>query len=96
MINRKWTALRTRTGNQQQFHGPDLFGNGKSYGRYLYSVRHVYGEALKIWSRETVVDDDHTLVCVWQFLASQQEQYTTFGVLRFEPGENVLAATYVE
>ena len=47
-------------------------------------------------SRETVVDDDHTLVCVWQFLESQKEKYTTFGILRFEPGENVLAATYVE
>ena len=32
----------------------------------------------------------------WQFLKSGKEQYTTFGVLRFEPGENVLAAKYVD
>ena len=96
VINRKWTSMRTRNGGSHQFHGPDMFGNGKSYGRYLYSIRHVYGEALKLWSRETVVDDDYTMVCAWQFLESQKEQYTTFGVLRFEPGENVLAASYVD
>ena len=96
VINEKWTALRTRTGNHMQYHGPDLFGNGISYGRYLYSVRHVFGEAFKMWSRETVVDDDHTLFCAWQFLQSHKEKYMTFGVLRFEAGENVLAATYVE
>jgi hypothetical protein len=96
VINHKWTAMRTRTGNSHQFHGPDLFGNGKSYGRYLYSIRHVYGEAYKMWSREAVVDEDHSMVCCWQFLKSQKELYTTFGVLRFEPGENVLAASYVE
>jgi hypothetical protein len=96
VINREWTALRTRNGNSHQFHGPDLFGNGKSYGRYLYSVRHVFGEAFKLWSRETVVDEDYTMVCAWQFLESQKEKYTTFGVLRFEPGENVLAAHYID
>ena len=96
VINRKWTATRTRNGGSHQFHGPDMYGNGKSYGRYLYSIRHVFGEAFKLWSRETVLDDDYTMVCAWQFLASQKEQYTTFGVLRFEPGENVLAASYVE
>ena len=96
VINRTGTALRTRNGNSHQFHGPDLFGNGKSYGRYLYSVRHVFGEAFKLWSRETVVDEDYTMVCAWQFLESQKEKYTTFGVLRFEPGENVLAAHYID
>ena len=96
VINRKWTAMRTRTGGSHQYHGPDMFGNGKSYGRYLYSMRHSYGEPFKLWSRETVVDEDHTMVCAWQFIKSQKELYTTFGVLRFEPGENVLAATYVD
>ncbi len=96
VVNARWTALRTRNGGSHQFHGPDLHGNGKSYGRYLYSIRHVFGQAYKIWSRETVVDQDYTMVCVWQFLKSQKEQYTSFGVLRFEPGENVLAANYID
>ena len=77
MISARWTALRTRNGGSQQFHGPDLHGNGKSYGRYLYAIRHVFGQAFKMWSRETVVDEDYTMVCVWQFLKSQKEQYTT-------------------
>ena len=96
VINCKWRTLRTRNGNSHQYHGPDLYGNGMSYGRYLYSVRHVYGEALKLWSRETAVDENHSMACVWQFLQSQKEKYMTFGVLRFEPGENLLAATYVD
>ncbi|TXS96414.1 hypothetical protein FV139_02685 [Parahaliea maris] len=96
VINRKWTALRNRTGGNHQFHGPDLHGNGKSYGRYLYSVRHVLGEACRLWSRETVVDEDYTMVCAWQFIESQQAKYMTFGVLRWEPGENVLAAHYID
>ncbi|MBP6682608.1 MAG: hypothetical protein KA159_04790 [Halioglobus sp.] len=96
VINARWTALRTRNGGSHQFHGPDLHGNGKSYGRYLYAIRHVFGQAYKIWSRETVVDENFTMVCVWQFISSLKEQYTSFGVLRFEPGENVLAAKYID
>ena len=96
VINREWTALRTRTGNSHQYHGPDMFGNGMSYGRYLYSTRHVYGEAFKLWSREVVIDEDHTMVCAWQFIESQKEKYMTFGTLEWEPGENVLAANYID
>lgn len=96
VINRKWTSMRTRTGNSHQFHGPDMFGNGKSYGRYLYSTRHVFGEAIKLWSRETMVDDDYTMVCAWRFLESQKEKYTTFGVLRWEEGDAVIGAVYVD
>lgn len=96
VINRTWTATRTRNANHQQFHGPDLFGNGMAYGRYLYATRHVYGEAFKLWSREVVVDDDFTTVCSWQFLQSQKEKYTTFGVLHWEQGKNLLKASYVE
>ena len=96
VINRKWTAMRTRTANHHQFHGPDLFGNGISYGRYLYGIRHVYGEAFKLWSREAVIDDSFTLVCTWQFWQSQKEKYTTCGVLRWEQGDMVLDAQYVQ
>ncbi|WGL16820.1 hypothetical protein PVT68_00630 [Microbulbifer bruguierae] len=96
VVNARWTAMRTRNGNHHQYHGPDMFGNGMSYGRYLYSVRHVFGQAYKLWSRETQVDEDYTLVCAWQFMQSQKEQYTTFGVLRWEEGDLVLGAQYVE
>ena len=96
VINRKWTTVRTRNGNHHQYHGPDMFGNGISYGRYLYSIRHVYGEAFKLWSRETQVDDNFTYVCAWQFMQSQKEKYTTFGVLRWEQGDLVLGANYID
>lgn len=95
VINRKWTALRTRNGNHHQFHGPDLFGNGCSYGRYLYSVRHVYGEAFKFWGREVQIDQD-TQVCTWQFFQSQKEKYTSFGTLHWQTDELVLGAQYVD
>jgi len=95
VINRKWTSMRVRTGNHHQFHGPDMYGNGISYGRYLYSTRHVFGEAFKLWSRETMVDDNYTMVCAWRFLESQKEKYTTFGVLKWEEGAEVLGAQYV-
>ena len=95
VINKKWSYLRTRTGNHQQFHGPDIFGNGISYGRYLYSIRHIYGHAHKMWSRETVIDDDYTTVAVWQFMESQKEKYMTFGVLKWEEGEMLLDAQYI-
>lgn len=96
VINREWTAMRTRNGNHHQFHGPHMYGNGMSYGRYLYSIRHVYGEAFKLWSRETQVDDNHTYVCAWQFQESQKEKYMTFGVLRWEQGDLVLGANYID
>lgn len=95
VINRSWTSMRTRNGNSHQYHGPDLFGNGLSYGRYLYSTRHVYGEAFKLWSREAQIDDE-TYVCTWRFLSSQKEQYTTFGALKWNQEELVLGANYVD
>ena len=96
VINRKWTAMRTRTNNSHQFHGPDMFGNGFSYGRYLYSTRHSYAESFKLWSREAVVDSNYTQVCTWQFLESQKEKYMTHGTLTWEEGDEVLGAQYVE
>lgn len=95
-LNHQWSALRTRNGNSHQYHGPDLYGNGRSYGRYLYSVRHVYGEPYRLWSREVVIDEQYTLVCVWQFLNSHKEEFTAFGVLRFASGQNLLSARFLE
>jgi hypothetical protein len=36
------------------------------------------------------------MVCAWQFLESQREKYMTFGVLRWEQGDNVLAPNYLD
>ncbi len=94
-IEADWTCERERDHNRHRFHGPDLFGNGLAYGRYLYSVLHAYGKALRIETRDTLIDREHTLVVNWNFFYSQRRKYTTHGVLRWLPGEEVLGPKYL-
>ncbi len=96
VVNREFSFLRSRNANHHQFHGPDAFGNGMSFGRYLYARNHFFGEAATLDSRETLIDEDFSLCCYWQFKQSQREQFNTFGVLEWTPGENVLAPQYAE
>lgn len=85
---------RTRMGNRHVFEGPEVYGNGISYGRALYTTQHVYGKALRIQGREFIIDDDHSMSVVWQVEGSGKLQHMMFGKLRFEPGELVLPARY--
>jgi len=96
VVNRKFSALRTRNKNRYQYHGPDAFGNGTTYGRYLYSTRHFINEPAYMWSREVSIDKNGTLVCAWQFFDSGKPLYMTHGVLKWTQGEEVFAANYVE
>lgn len=96
VVNRKFSFMRSRNANHHQFHGPDAYGNGMSFGRYLYARNHFFGEAATLDSRETLIDDDFSLCCYWQFKQSQREQFNSFGVLDWEGGEDVLAPQYVE
>lgn len=96
VIEREYTYERAHDGNSHTFEGPDMWGNGRSYGRYLWSTQHAYGESFKLKARDTLIDDKHSLCVVWQFYESSQEKFTTFGVLDFEAGEEVLGARYVE
>lgn len=95
VVNRQFSYLRSRDANHHQFHGPDVFGNGMSFGRYCYSRAHFLGEAAMLDSRETLIDDQFSLCCYWQFKKSQKEQYNSFGVLDWTPGENVLTPKYI-
>lgn len=95
-IERTFSYKRSRTDAVHTFEGPDVFGNGRAYGRYLWSTQHFYGEAFKLKSRDTLIDDKFTLCSVWQFYQSNKEVYTTFGVLDWTEGENVLNAQYVK
>lgn len=95
VVNRKFSYLRSRNANHHQFHGPDAYGNGMSFGRYMYARNHFFGEAATLDSRETLIDDKFSLCCYWQFKKSQREQFNTFGVLEWEPGENILTPQYV-
>lgn len=96
VINRQFTYERSRNENHHQYHGPDVFGNGMGYGRYVYSVQHFMGTAEKFTSRDVLMDDDYTLCAMWQFHESHHEKYMTFGVLDWEEGANVLKPNYVE
>ena len=60
------------------------------YGRALYTSQHFFGEALKIKGREFLIDDEFTLSVAWQWLASDKPLYTSFGLLRWSKGEEVL------
>lgn len=95
VVDRKFSFLRSRNANHHQFHGPDAFGNGMSFGRYMYARNHFFGKAETLDSRETLIDDEFSLCCYWQFKKSQKEHYNSFGVLEWEQGENVLTAQYV-
>ncbi len=96
VINREFQYERARNKNSHTYEGPDVFGNGRAYGRVLWSIQHFYGEAFKLRSRETLITDDNSLVLVWQFYQSDKEQYTVFGVLDWQESDNVLGARYVE
>ena len=95
VIERSFSYERSRNHNTHTFEGPDVYGNGRAYGRVLWTVQHFYGEAFKLRSRETLLTDDQSLVVVWQFYKSDRELYTVFGVLDWHEGENVLGARYV-
>jgi hypothetical protein len=95
VIERRASYLRSHDHNVHKFEGPDVWGNGRSYGRYLFATQHFYGEAFKLRGRETLIDDRYSLCVVWQFYEGNRERYTAFGVLEFEPGKTVLEARYV-
>ncbi|MCA9949895.1 MAG: hypothetical protein KDE48_09625 [Anaerolineales bacterium] len=94
VMERSFKFLRARNGIRHTFEGPDVFGNGIAYGRSLYTSQHFYGEALKIRGREFIIDDDFTMSVVWDWLASDKRQYISFGLFKWEQGEQVLKASY--
>lgn len=94
VFDRAWRFGRTRNGIRHHFTGPDVYGNSIGYGRALYTSQHFYGAALKIKGREFLIDDAYSMSVVWQFYASDRRLYTTFGLLTWEAGEEVLRAVY--
>jgi hypothetical protein len=93
-IERRFRYERARAGNRHLYDGPDVFGNGLGYGRALYFSQHVYGKAEKLRGREFLIDDQYTTSVVWQLLGSDRVSHVLYGVLKFEAGEEVLAARY--
>lgn len=96
VIERRATYLRSRDHNAHRFEGPDVWGNGRSYGRYLFSTQRFYGEPFSLRARDTLIDDRYSLCVVWQFREGNAERFTAFGLLEFEPGAAVLKPRHVE
>ena len=96
VIQRVASFVRSRDRNAHKFEGPDVWGNGRGYGRYLFSTQHFFGEPFKLRARDTLIDDRNSLCVVWQFHEGNKERFTAFGVLEFEPGANVLGARHAE
>ncbi|MCH9695368.1 MAG: hypothetical protein K0U72_12730 [Gammaproteobacteria bacterium] len=94
VINRQFSYQRSHNGAVHKFEGPDVWGNGRSYGRYLFSTQHFYGEPQKIRARDTIIDDNYALCAVWQFFEGNKETFTCFGVMDWAPGDTVLEARY--
>lgn len=93
-LERKYSYETSRDHNHHKFEGPDAFGNGMSYGRYLWSVKHFYGESFKLRSRETLISAGHDLAVVWRFLKSDREHMTVFGCLDWKPSGATIEARY--
>ena len=94
LLNLRYETTRHRNGNRHAFEGPDMVGNGIAYGRALYTTQHLYGKATRIRGREFIIDDDYTMSVVWQIFESGRPKYTTYGVLNWQAGEQVLKARY--
>jgi len=94
VIETRYESIRHRDGNRHSFEGPDLFGNGLSYGRALYTSQHVYGKAIRIRGREFIIDDDYSMSVVWEIFESGKLKNILFGLLKWEEKETVLKATY--
>jgi hypothetical protein len=77
----RFEVVRARQGNRHTFHGPDLYGNGMSFGRALYTSLHAMGQAIKIKGREFLIDDGYTLCNVWQVYRSDKLMLNIFGAL---------------
>ncbi len=81
-VERQWTVTRNREGNLTTFHGPDAWGNGRTYGRAMYPSYHLLGDATKIKGREFLIDPaSGELSVVWQFARGDVLDHAAFGLL---------------
>ncbi len=84
-IERSWTFDRYHDGNHHTYDGPDLYGNGRAYGRALYTTQHLFGVANKITGREFLYDDDLNLSACWKWFDGDRMEYLLYGSLAWQP-----------
>jgi len=84
-VDQSWTFDRYHDVNHHTFDGPDLFGNGRAYGRALYTSWHVMGEATKVVGRDFLYDDRLSLSCNWKLYQGDAMSHLLFGELTWQP-----------
>ena len=81
LIDKSWTFDRYHDGNLHTYDGPGMYGNGRAYGRALYTTQHLFGEATKIQGREFLYDDKMSLSANWKWITGDRMAYMLFGSL---------------
>jgi hypothetical protein len=81
LVNKQYTFDRYHDGNLHTYDGPGMYGNGRAYGRALYTTQHLFGEATKIQGREFLYDDKLSLSANWKWIHGDRMAYMLFGSL---------------
>jgi hypothetical protein len=74
------------TGNEVQFGGPQVYGNGQLYGPMLVGSRHVNGRPLRLQTRDVQMGGGRHLAIAWQHWVSGDRVAVVNGVLVSEVG----------
>jgi hypothetical protein len=86
VLAKSYTYERSRDGHRTQFDGPDVWGNGMTYGRVLYTSQHAAGDIWKIKGREFLLDlDTRELVVAWEHFDGDRLTHVVHGLLSWEP-----------
>jgi hypothetical protein len=88
VIDKTFVTERTRNGTQTLFHGPDIWGNQKSYGRAGFLAAHVNQTAWTIRGREFVLDESYRLAVNWQIFDGNRLLYVIHGPLDWTPNQS--------
>lgn len=85
VIDERWTFDRYHDGVHHTFDGPDLHGNGRAYGRALYTSQHVFGQPVKLTGRDFLYDDELSLSSCWKYHEGDRMTHLLFGALTWQP-----------
>lgn len=83
-IDRTWTVERRRENQLTTFHGPDAWGNGRTFGRALYPSIHFTNDSMWLEGREFLINDELDLSVVWFMNEGRVLRSAAFGLLTFQ------------
>jgi hypothetical protein len=84
-LERSYTIERTRNSANHTFEGPDAWGNGRAYGRTLFTSLHFGGgDVWKLKGRDFLMDETNRLACAWELFRGDSLTHVVYGVLDWE------------